>query len=64
VREAMNTFTNIVQKIYATGQISPSQQQQLEQLIWMLPKDDAKVAKVLQDLEEDIVSGRVSISAK
>ena len=60
----MNTFKDVVQKIYATGQISPSQQQQLEQLVWMLPKNDAKVAKVLQDLEEDIISGKVCISVK
>lgn len=60
----MNTFTNIVRKIYATGQISPSQQQQLEELVWMLPKNDAKVAKTLQELEEDIISGKVAISTK
>lgn len=60
----MNAFSSIVQKIYATGQISPSQQQELEQLLWVLPKNDSTVKKTLHDLEEDIVSGKICVSAR
>ncbi|NJN72417.1 MAG: hypothetical protein HC799_06160 [Limnothrix sp. RL_2_0] len=58
----MKTFSSIVQEIYSSGQISPSQQQELEQLLWLLPKNDSTIAKTLNDLEEDIVNGKIAVS--
>ncbi|MGB2925373.1 MAG: hypothetical protein WBB82_08730 [Limnothrix sp.] len=58
----MNKFSQIVRRIYETGAISLTQQEQLEQVLWELPDNDRIVQLMLNNLEEDISKGKISIS--